>query len=667
MNANLSALNHAAAIARGLAIDAISGCKSGHLGLPLGAAEIGAALYGHALCYNPEEPRWINRDRLVVSAGHGSMFLYAWLHLAGYGLSIEDLKAFRKLGSITPGHPEFGDTPGVEATTGPLGQGVGNAVGMAVSAKMAAARFNTSGHEILNHKIVALAGDGCLQEGVALEATELAGHLGLDNLILVYDSNDVTLDAPAASTQSRNTAGRFEACGWGVEEVDGHDVAALLEAFAAARAENEGRPRLIIARTEIGRGIPEVAGTPKAHGEGGGKFAESARRGLGLPDERFFVSGEVREYFRGHRRELQSRYEAWLKDYRSWSTANPELSRELVGALKREAPTGLSARIPDFPEGANPATRKACGDALQQLAVELPRLVSLSADLFGSNQNYIGEGGEFMVESRCGRNLRAGIREHAMGAVCNGLAYEGLFRPVCGTFMVFSDYLRPAIRLACMAGLPVIYYFTHDSVGVGEDGPTHQPVESVSALRLLPGLELFRPADCEEAAGALVAALERLEGPTVLALSRQALPAMKGPSSTKRREGLARGAYICREEEGELELILLASGSELQLALAAEEILRAEGRRGIRVVSMPGMERFDKQDAAWREEVLPASCRRRLAVEAGVGGLWHRYTGLDGRVLSIERFGLSAPAGEVMQALGISVDAVAQTARELLD
>jgi transketolase len=653
-------LQQAAAVARGLALDAVAGCKSGHLGLPLGAAEIGAALFGRVLRLDPAQPRWVNRDRFVLSAGHGSMFLYGWLHLAGFDLTLDDLKAFRVLGSRTPGHPEFGHTPGVEITSGPLGQGVANAVGMALSLKLAAARWNTAEHPLLDARVFCLAGDGCLQEGVALEATELAGHLGLDNLTLVWDCNQVTLDAPAALTQSMDAPARWRSCGWEVREVDGHDIEALAAALEGSRAST--RPVLVIAHTQIARGIPQVAGTPKGHGEGGAAHREEARRGLGLPDEPFHVPGEMRAAFAQRRRQWDEAVAAWETRRRAWAAAEPERARELEEVLAGRRP--MPAPLPFFPTEAV-ATRKAAETALQHLAAQEPLLLSCSADLFGSNLNYIAGGGEILPGHLEGRNLRAGIREHAMGGLMNGVAYEGLFRPLGATFLVFSDYLRPALRLSALAGLPVIWWFTHDSVGVGEDGPTHQPVEQAAALRLVPGLELFRPADAEETAAALAEALVRRHGPTALALSRQALPALPGDPA-ERRAGTARGGYVLLREEGPLELLLLAAGSEVQWALAAGRTLAAEGR-GVRVLSLPCLERFAAQDRAWRDELLPPSCRRRLAIEAGVGESWQRWTGLDGRVLAIERFGLSAPADQVMRELGMSAEAVLAAALELLE
>lgn len=662
MKLNTEILTQACAQARGLAIDAVHKCSSGHLGLPLGATEIGAVLYGHALQHNPDEPRWLNRDRFVLSAGHGSMFLYTWLHLSGYDLSLEELKNFRVLHSKTPGHPEFGETPGVECTTGPLGQGVGNAVGLALSGQMAAARFNTPGHAIFDHHVICLAGDGCMQEGVAMEACAFAGHQGLDNLILIYDANDVTLDAMADKTQSENTAARFKAIGWDVQTLaDGHDLAAILKAVNKAKKARTGRPQLIIAKTQIARGIPEVAGTAKGHGEGGAKFADAARKGLGLPDEHFFVSAAVRDYFASHKKRLKRAHNKWRKTYEAWRAANPDKAALLDSRNAKPDATALLAQIPAFPADAKLATRAAGKEVLQPIAAALPLLISGSADLHGSTLNYIAAAQDFDRANRAGRNLRYGIREHAMAAISNGVAYDGIFRASCATFLVFADYSRPSMRLAALSGLPVVYIYTHDSVGVGEDGPTHQPVETVSGLRLIPNLDVIRPADPEETAGAFAAAMERTAGPTLLALTRQAVPTLNDIPVNVRREGVLKGAYIALRETGPLSHTLLASGSELQWALAAARQLGP----GVRVVSVPSFFRFDRQPQEYRDAVLPPSCRKRVAIEAGVTGLWHKYVGLEGRVVGIDRFGLSAPGGTVMKELGITAEAVVAAAKSL--
>jgi transketolase len=664
MKLDLTSLSRAANESRGLAMDAVHKCNSGHLGLPLGCAEIGAVVYGHALRHNPDDPDWLNRDRFVLSAGHGSMFLYSWLHLSGYPrMTIEEVKNFRALGSHTPGHPEQFETPGVEATTGPLGQGIGNAVGYAVSQKMAAARFNTPGHVIFDNHVICLAGDGCMQEGIAHEVCSFAAHFKLDNLILIYDSNDVTLDAMAKATQSEVTAKRFEAYGWDVQSIDGNDMPAFFEALETAKAANSGHPQLIIARTLIGKGIPEVAGTAKAHGEGGAKFVDEDRvKILGLPaDSHFFVSEETRSYFAQHKTALIEEYNRWKETFQEWRGANPELARMLDSAVQNEVPSDLLQRIPAFPSDTKIATRKAGADVLQPLATAMPLLISGSADLHGSTLNYVQSDKDFSPENFAGRNIRFGIREHGMAAICNGIAYDGIFRASCATFLVFADYARPSIRLAALSGLPVTYIFTHDSVGVGEDGPTHQPVETVTALRVLPQLDVIRPADPEETAGAFVAAMEHNTGPTLLALTRQVVPLLTGISVETRRNGVLKGGYIAVKETAALETILLSCGSELQHAIAAARELGA----GTRVVSLPCFERFERQSAEYRESVLPNSCRRRVAIEAGVADAWFKYIGLDGKVVALTRFGLSAPGNQVMEKLGITAASVVEAARAL--
>ena len=654
-------LAEAANNARGLAIDAIHKCSSGHLGLPLGAAEIGAVLYGQSLNYNPAEPKWINRDRFILSAGHGSMFLYSWLHLSGYDLPLEEIKNFRQLGSKTPGHPEFGETPGVEATTGPLGQGIGNAIGYAVSGKMAAARFNTESHTIIDHHVFALAGDGCLQEGVAAEAAAFAGHFNLDNLILLYDSNDVTLDAMAVKTQTEDTGARFEAMGWDTNTIDGHDLDAINEAITKAKSDDNGKPKLIICKTEIGRGIPEVAGTAAGHGESGAKFAESARSGLGLPEENFYVSESVRSYFAEHAKELAEKYDEWKITFEEWSSVNPEKAQLLSDGLGGKVPENLMDLVPAFDPGTKLATRASGGEVLQPIAEAMPMLVSGSADLYGSTKNYIKSATDFepQNDSSEGRNIWFGIREHGMGSIMNGIAYDGIFRASGATFAVFADYMRPSIRLAALAHLPTIYIFTHDSVGVGEDGPTHQPVETVSGLRVIPGLDVIRPADTEETAAAFVGALQRGDGPTALMLTRQGIPNMDEISAEERRSGTLRGGYIAKKEEGDLTTILLASGSEVQHAMSAAEKIGD----GVRVVSMPCFERFDRESQEYREEILPSSCTKRIAIEAGVSGLWWKYVGDNGKVIGIDRFGISAPGGTVMTELSMTPETLIEAAQ----
>jgi len=658
---NFEALSRAATEARGLCMDAVQASQSGHLGLPLGCAEIGAVLYGYALKHNPEKPRWIGRDYFVLSAGHGSMFLYAWLHMSGYDLPMSEIKRFRQLHSRTPGHPEFGDTPGVECTTGPLGQGVGNAVGIAVACKMAVARFNTAEHRIFDQHVICLAGDGCMQEGVSSEASAFTGHFGLDNLILIYDSNAVTLDAPATATQSEDTGARFKAYGFDVQEINGEDMQAFLDALNNAKENNNGRPKFIISHSLIGKGIPEVAGTYKAHGEAGAKFVDAGRKGLGLPDEHYFVSKETYAYFAEHKKKLLADYERWEKIYNEWRKKNPELAKMLDNGIERNVPGDLLAKIPEFPKDAKLATRKAGSEALQPIAQAMPLLMSGSADLHGSTLNYIKGGEDFTRDNPKGRNIRFGIREHGMCAILNGISYHGLFRASGATFTVFTDYCRASIRLAALAKLPNTYIFTHDSIGVGEDGPTHQPVETISSVRVMPNIDVIRPADPEETAGAFVAAMERTDGPTLIALTRQVVPILNDIDVQARREGVLRGGYIAKKEKGKLDLIIMSCGSELQHALAAAKELGD----GVRVVSMPCFERFNRQPEKYRDEVLPKSCRKRISIEAGVPDTWYQYVGLDGKVIGLHRFGLSAPGAEVMKEFGIDAPHVIEAARSL--
>lgn len=652
-------LEAAANIARGLAMDAVAASASGHLGLPLGAAEIGAVLYGELLRHDPLDPAWINRDRFVLSAGHGSMFLYSWLHLSGYPLTMNEIKRFRQWGSQTPGHPEFGHTPGVEATTGPLGQGVGNGVGHAIAAKMLAARFNTQEHTVFDHTVWVLAGDGCMQEGVASEAAALAGHLRLDNLIIIYDDNKVTLDAMANQSQSEDTAKRFEAYGFEVLELErANEIDAVREVLGRARASTSGRPRFVLAHTLIGKGIPEVAGTQKAHGEGGAKFVAEDRKRLGLPEERYFVSPEVRAFFADRAKILAEAHAAWAGTYAAWRAKNPGLAQGLDEAFSHHVPVDLAAKVPPFAADTKLATRKAGEAVLQVAAAEIPSLMGASADLYGSTFNYIAGGEDFTRDHRGGRNIRIGIREHGMGAVLNGIAYHGGLRPSGATFLVFADYMRGAIRLAALSRLPVIYVFTHDSVGVGEDGPTHQPIETVMGLRLIVDLDVIRPADPEETAGAWIVALERTDGPSVLALTRQTVPMLPGQADAK-REGVRRGGYVMVRETAPLETILISAGSEVQLAVAAAQELGP----GTRVVSLPCFSRFERQSSVYRDAVLPPSCERRVSIEAGVTLGWQKWIGTRGRALGIDRFGESAPGNLVLQNLGMTKEAVVAAVR----
>merc|ERR1719487_203652 len=649
------ALAKAADEARGLAIDSISKAQSGHMGLPLGCAEIGAVLFGQEMSYNPADPDWINRDRFILSAGHGSMFLYSWLHMAGYELSLEEVKNFRVKDSKTPGHPEFGWTPGVESTTGPLGQGVGNGVGMAAAAKLAAATLNTAEHMIIDHHVVVLCGDGCLQEGIANEAVAFAGHEKLDNLILMYDSNGVTLDKMAEHTQSEDVQMRFEAQGWEVLTVDGHDMDAVTKAYRYAKDSDNGKPTLIICKTIIGKGIDEVAGTCAAHGEAGVQYAASAREALGLPADKWYVSPETTDFFSKHKAELVAKYDAWQTTFAAWKAANPALAAQFQDAKDGKVPELLSS-MPTYEAGASIATRNAGADCIQPVAQAMPFYNSGSADLHGSNKNYIKEVGDFSKNNYAGRNFYYGIREHAMGAILNGMGFYGLFRVSGSTFLVFSDYMRASVRVAALSHIPINYIWTHDSIGVGEDGPTHQPVETVASLRNIPNLDVMRPGDAEETAAAYVSSIERKDGRTALILSRQDLVVQDVDPAVK-RAGTLKGGYTLIKEEGELTDILLAAGSEVNLAVEAAKVMGP----GTRVVSMPCVEAFERQSAEYQESVLPAAMRDvTTACEAGVTAAWYKYAA---KVLGVDDFGESAPGDQVFEAKGITPANLAKFAK----
>jgi transketolase len=651
-----TALATAANEARGLAMDSIAAAHSGHMGLPLGAAEIGAVLYGSQMVYNPNDPTWINRDRFILSAGHGSMFLYSWLNLAGFDLPIDELKQFRQHHSMTPGHPEFPssqhNTPGIESTTGPLGQGVGNAVGMAASEKMAAAVYNTDEHKIFDHHIFVLAGDGCFQEGVTAEAAAFAAHEKLDNLVVLFDSNEVTLDKMAEYTQSEDILMRFEAYGWEVFDIDAHDIDAVEEAIAAAKANNNGKPKFIKCNSIIGKGMEETEGTNAAHGEAGVPYVEKAKKNIGLPEgEKWYVSEGTRDFFTDVQKENKVTYDSWQSTYAAWTEANPALASQLVDAVEDniKPASEMIAEIPKMGEEPE-ATRVSQYKTIQKISELVPHYVSGSADLHGSTRNYIDNGGNYGAgfdKSYSGKNLYFGIREHAMGAIMNGFGYHGLFKISGSTFLVFVDYFRPTIRVAALSELNrVSYILTHDSIGVGEDGPTHQPVETVSGLRVIPNLDVFRPADAEETVAAMVHSVTRTDGPTALIFSRQNIVQNNDLDFMARREGSLKGAYIAKQETADLDVIILATGSEMEHALKA-----AADIPGARVVSMPCMELFERQSAEYKESVLPSACTKRIAMEAGVTGLWYKYAS---KVVGVDKFGFSAPGNIVMEAYGMT-------------
>ncbi|MEZ4359162.1 MAG: transketolase [Kofleriaceae bacterium] len=640
---------------RTLSIDAIQKAASGHPGLPMGCAPMAYALWHGHLRHDPAHPTWPDRDRFVLSAGHGSMLLYSLLHLTGYDLPLDELKAFRQWGSKTPGHPEWHLTPGVEATTGPLGQGAANAVGMAMAEKYLATQFNRPGHAIIDHFTYALVSDGDVMEGVAAEAASLAGHLGLGKLIYLYDANDITLDGPLSLIMSEDVGARYAAYGWHVQHVaDGdRDLAGLDRALTAAREETS-RPSIIIVRTTIGFGSPKKAGTSAAHGSPLGEAEVAATKAaLGWdPAAQFLVPAEVAAHLDARERGGAQRA-AWLRKLEAWRAAHPELAAELERGLAGELPDGWEQKLPSWAPGSAPqATRASSGKVMNALAAAVPSFWGGDADLGGSTKTIVA-GGDYRRDGQ-GRNVRFGIREHAMAAIANGVLYHGGLRPYVSTFLVFSDYMRPSIRIAALNGQPVIYVLTHDSVGLGEDGPTHQPIEQLAALRAVPNLAVVRPADANETAAAWRCALLRREGPTILVLSRQDLPVIAAPGAP----GVERGAYVLAPGD---DAALLATGSEVAVALAARDEL---AKRGVsaRVVSMPSWELFRAQDAAYREQVLPAALTTRVSVEAGVTFGWREWLGSSGVAVGIDRFGVSAPGELALSGLGLTVEAVVAAA-----
>ena len=669
---------------RFLSVDAVQQANSGHPGLPMGAAAMAYVLWTRFLRHNPSNPAWPDRDRFVLSAGHGSMLLYSLLHLTGYDLPLEQIKRFRQWGSLTPGHPERHLITGVEATTGPLGQGIANAVGMALAEAHLAARFNRPGHEIVDHHTYVLASDGDMMEGVQAEACSLAGHLGLGKLIVCYDSNGVSLAGTTSVAFSEDVAARFDAYGWHVQSVeDGNDLAAVERALRDAMQASD-RPSLIVARTIIGYGAPHKQGTFHVHGSPlGPDEVKAAKQNLGWPVEPpFLIPDDVRAHFRAAVERGAAREDGWRRRLAAYRTAFPDLAAELGRRLAGELPTGWDAGLPSFP--ADPkgiATRKASESALQALAAALPELVGGSADLDPSTFTWLKEHGDFESPSRPkagaqgtvggvwsfgGRNLHFGVREHGMGATVNGMAYHGGVIPYGATFLVFSDYMRPAVRLSALSRLGAIWVYTHDSIGVGEDGPTHQPVEHFLGLRSIPDLLFIRPGDANETVWAWKVAIRNRHRPTALALTRQALPTLDR-SVYASAEGLTRGAYVLNPGAGGRppDIVLIATGSELQHIVAAEPVLAQKGITA-RLVSMPCWELFEEESAEYRESVLPSSVPARLAVEAGRTLGWERWVGRTGATLGLDRFGASAPGEVLMKELGFTVERVVAAAEALL-
>jgi transketolase len=650
---------------RFLAVDAVEKAQSGHPGMPMEAASLAYILWTKVLRFSPTDPMWPNRDRFILSAGHGSMLLYAMLFLTGYDLTLDDIKNFRQWGSRTPGHPEYGCTPGVETTTGPLGQGFATGVGMAMAERYLARIFNREHFPIIDHRIYGFVSDGDIMEGISSEAASLAGHLKLGKLIYVYLDNGISIDGPTSLTFSENVEKRFEAYGWQVLRTDGYDLKGIERAFQEARREDK-RPSLIIAKTRLGYGSPNKENTPEAHGAPlGEKEVILTKRNLGWPeDQTFLVPKEVLEHFREVGRRGDSLRREWEQMWKEYRGRFPELS-DLWERMSRREPLGdWRGDVGSFPPGEQMATRVASGKILQVASEKFPGLLGGSADLTPSNNTYLKGKGKFAED--CGPNIHFGVREHAMGAILNGLALSRMLIPYGGTFLVFSDYMRPAIRLAAMMGLPVVYVFTHDSIGLGEDGPTHQPVEHLMSLRMVPNLWVIRPCDANETVEAWAIALERKDGPVALVLSRQNLPVIDR-SAYQSASGLRRGAYILAEAKGgSPRLILMGSGSEVHLLLEARE--RLEGRGiGTRVVSFPCWELFQEQPEGYREEVLPGSVRSRLAVEAGVSLGWERYTLSPSRVISLDRFGASAPGKVLFEKFGFTVENVVRRSELILE
>ncbi len=641
---------------RGLAIDAIQEANSGHPGLPMGMADVAYVLWTRFLGYDPAWPAWPDRDRLVLSGGHGSMLLYGLLHLSGVDLSLDEIKNFRQLGARTTGHPEVGEVAMVETTTGPLGQGFANAVGMAMAERMLRERF---GAEICDHRTWVLCGDGDVMEGVCYEAASLAGHLELGRLIALYDDNSITIDGSTNLAFSEDRVARFEALGWHVQVVDGHDHGQIAGAIKAALV--DPRPSVVCCRTIIGRGSPNKAGKSSSHGSPlGVDEVRLTKENLGLnPDEHFAVPAEVLARFRARDDARADASDSWKQRVAASGRAaelEAHLSADVSGWLEQ-------VQWPRYEAGSSLATRKASGKAIQAIAAAVPTLIGGSADLAGSNGTYQPDGGDITASDFQARNIHFGIREHAMASICSGMALHGGVRPYCGTFMVFHDYMRPAVRLAAFMKLPVVYVYTHDSIFVGEDGPTHQPIEHLMAMRTIMGLTVIRPADAAETAVAWKIAMQRSDGPTALCLTRQGLPvldrAVLGPA-----EGIERGGYILSEAGADPELVLIASGSEVSLALEAQAQLEDEGIP-TRVVNLASWDLFDAQDVAYKLEVLPGDLPK-VSVEAGITQGWERYVGLEGGSVGIDRYGLSAPGKQVAQALGLTVEAVVEAAKGLL-
>ena len=650
---------------RGLAMDGVQKANSGHPGMPLGTADFASVLFFKFLTHDPADPAWPDRDRYVQSAGHGSMLLYGLLHLCGYDLPMEELKQFRQWGSRTPGHPEFGHTPGVETTTGPLGQGCGNAVGMALAEAMLAERFNRPGHTLVDHYTYVLCGDGDLMEGISHEAFSLAGHLGLHKLIAFYDCNRITIEGSTDLAYSDDVRKRFEGYGWNVLEVNGHDHAALEQSLVRARAE-KNRPTLIIGHTRIGFGCPELEGSAETHGSPlGEENVRATKRHLGMPeDQQFYVPKEVSAAIAECRARWQQAHADWTRRFSAYAEAHPDLAQQWTAAQAGSLPADIAKKLPVFESGKALATRAASGKTLQALAQAVPHLVGGSADLAPSTSTFLKDLPSVGPRAFAGRNLHFGIREHGMVAVLNGMCLHRGFLAYGATFLVFADYCRPSLRLAAIMGQPTITVFTHDSIFLGEDGPTHQAVEHLASLRVIPNMTVIRPADANETVQAWLAALQHRTGPTCLVLTRQNVPTVDRTVCAP-ATGLQQGGYTLWEHGDKPDLILLGTGSEVALALGAAQQLAKEGV-AVRVVSLPSWELFARQPADYQERILPSSCVRRLAVEAGATMGWERYVGARGHVIGLDRYGASAPAPVLAEKFGFTAARVLDEARRLL-
>ncbi len=658
-NYSLEEHNLAANTIRGLSMDAVQAAESGHPGTPMGLADIAVVLWRRYLKHNPQQPDWFDRDRFVLSAGHASMLVYSLLHLSGYDLPLSEIKNFRQWKSKTPGHPENFITTGVETTTGPLGQGLGNAVGMALAERWLAERFNRPGHTIVDHYTYVIASDGDVMEGISHEVSSLAGHLGLGKLIVFYDDNRITIDGSTDLSFSEDVAARYQYYRWHTVSIDGHDPQAIMAAIEAAKSETE-RPSLIVCRTHIGYGSPNKQDTASAHGEPlGEEEIELTKQNLDWPLEKFYVPDEAYGLMAAD----AIAYEEWQDRWQAYQDAHPDLAARFEQALRGELPDGWQADIPQFEVGKSPATRAASGQVLNAIAPHVPTLLGGSGDLTGSNQTKLKGKAHLTAADFSGRYIHYGVREHGMAGMMNGMALHGGIRPYGGTFLVFSDYMRPSIRLAAMMKLPVIYIFTHDSIGLGEDGPTHQPIEHLMSLRAIPNLTMIRPADANETAVAWQAALANKTGPTALVLTRQGVPTLDRQQYAP-ADGLRRGAYVL-SDAADPQVILLATGSEVHIALEAQRHL-AEAAVAARVVSMPSWELFAAQPADYQAQVLPEAITARVAVEAGVSLGWERYLGRTGTAVALDRFGASAPYQRIYEELGLTGTAVAQAALELI-